>query len=254
MGLADVPVPRCKEAPAEAAVGREELVHRVASSSTFERSPRLRAFFLHVCRCALDNKPEGGNGTAGRHLRVRSAARLQPERRQHCPLAGPAAAAETGAPLRQRGQGRGDRYHHPERQVSTRLRDSFRRAGDTARCPPPEQGKSRRLLRILVGVAVLFGLVIICLGYLLFKSRSATPQASVAPAGSVARPEQSEAVQPSRSRPLGVSPRRRRSPYRRRSYRGSLCGRVGAPLGSGPLLRRRRSPAWSAAFLPPCGR
>ena len=59
MGLADVPMPRCKEAPAEAAVEREELVHRVASSSTFERSPRLRAFFLHVCRCALDNKPEG---------------------------------------------------------------------------------------------------------------------------------------------------------------------------------------------------
>ena len=41
------------------AAEREELVHRVASSSTFERSPRLRAFFLHVCRCALDNKPEG---------------------------------------------------------------------------------------------------------------------------------------------------------------------------------------------------
>ena len=59
MGLADVPVPRYKEPPAEAAVEREELVHRVASSSTFERSPRLRAFFLHVCRCALDNKPEG---------------------------------------------------------------------------------------------------------------------------------------------------------------------------------------------------
>ena len=59
MGLADVPMPRCKEAPAEAAAEREELVHRVASSSTFERSPRLRAFFLHVCRCALDNKPEG---------------------------------------------------------------------------------------------------------------------------------------------------------------------------------------------------
>ena len=46
MGLADVPVPRCKEAPAEVALAREELVRRVASSTTFERSPRLRAFFL----------------------------------------------------------------------------------------------------------------------------------------------------------------------------------------------------------------
>ncbi len=37
---------------------REELVRRVAASITFQKSPRLRAFFLHVCRCALDNKPE----------------------------------------------------------------------------------------------------------------------------------------------------------------------------------------------------
>ena len=58
MGLAEVPLSHSKEAPPEAAGEREELVRRVASSSTFERSPRLRAFFLHVCRCALDNKPE----------------------------------------------------------------------------------------------------------------------------------------------------------------------------------------------------
>ena len=53
---------------------------------------------------------------------------------------------------------------------------------------------------------MLFGLVIICLGYLLYKSRSATPQAAVAPAGPVTRPDQSEAVQPSRSRPLALAP------------------------------------------------
>ena len=34
------------------------MVRRVASSTTFEKSPRLQAFFLHVCRCALDNQPE----------------------------------------------------------------------------------------------------------------------------------------------------------------------------------------------------
>jgi hypothetical protein len=38
--------------------GDEELVRRVASSATFEKSPRLRAFFLHVCRCAMEDKPE----------------------------------------------------------------------------------------------------------------------------------------------------------------------------------------------------
>ena len=33
-------------------------MRRVASSVTFEKSPRLRAFFLHVCRCARENKSE----------------------------------------------------------------------------------------------------------------------------------------------------------------------------------------------------
>jgi hypothetical protein len=42
----------------ETARQREELVQRVASSVTFEKSPRLRAFFRHVCRCALENKSE----------------------------------------------------------------------------------------------------------------------------------------------------------------------------------------------------
>ncbi|MFP5204264.1 MAG: malectin domain-containing carbohydrate-binding protein [Acidobacteriota bacterium] len=37
---------------------REEIVRRVAASATFEKSPRLRAFFLHVCKCALEDKPE----------------------------------------------------------------------------------------------------------------------------------------------------------------------------------------------------
>jgi hypothetical protein len=56
MGLADLP--RFHEVPAEPPGQREELVRRVASSGTFEKSPRLRAFFLHVCQCALDNRPE----------------------------------------------------------------------------------------------------------------------------------------------------------------------------------------------------
>ncbi len=47
-----------KKVPAEVDPPREELVRRVGSSSTFEKSPRLRAFFLHVCRCALEDKPE----------------------------------------------------------------------------------------------------------------------------------------------------------------------------------------------------
>ena len=58
MSLEVVTVMHPKKAPAEVDRQREELVHRVASSVTFEKSPRLRAFFLHVCRCALEDKSE----------------------------------------------------------------------------------------------------------------------------------------------------------------------------------------------------
>ncbi len=58
MTLEVLTVMHSEEAPAVAAMQREELVRRVASSVTFEKSPRLRAFFLHVCRCARENKSE----------------------------------------------------------------------------------------------------------------------------------------------------------------------------------------------------
>ena len=53
---------------------------------------------------------------------------------------------------------------------------------------------------------MLFGLVIVSLGYLLYKSRSVAPQATVASPGSINRPDQSEAVHPSSNLPLGLAP------------------------------------------------
>lgn len=47
-----------KTALTESDASRQELFDRVASSATFEKSPRLRAFLLYVCRCALQEKPE----------------------------------------------------------------------------------------------------------------------------------------------------------------------------------------------------
>lgn len=47
-----------RQAPPEGLGARWELVCRVASSVTFEKSPRLRAFLLHVCRCAIQERPE----------------------------------------------------------------------------------------------------------------------------------------------------------------------------------------------------
>ncbi len=58
MSLEVLTVMHSEEAPADSAKQREVLVRRVASSVTFEKSPRLRAFFLHVCRCARENKSE----------------------------------------------------------------------------------------------------------------------------------------------------------------------------------------------------
>jgi hypothetical protein len=58
MSLEVVPVMHPKKAPVNASGPREDLVRRVATSETFEKSPRLRAFFLHVCRCALEDCPE----------------------------------------------------------------------------------------------------------------------------------------------------------------------------------------------------
>ena len=51
-------VTRSQPAPIESEEEHDELIRRVASSVTFEKSPRLRAFFLHVCRCAIEKKAE----------------------------------------------------------------------------------------------------------------------------------------------------------------------------------------------------
>ena len=121
MSLEVLTVMHSEKAPADAARQREELVHRVASSVTFEKSPRLRAFFLHVCRCARENKSEEATEPQiaiyvyGRRPGynpnedniVRSQARVL--------------ADEAGAPFRQRGQGRARHHHHPEGPIPARL-------------------------------------------------------------------------------------------------------------------------------------
>ena len=205
MGLADVPLPRCT-GPPEGAVEREELARRVASSSTFERSPRLRAFFLHVCRCAIDHKPEAATEqqvgicvydrppgyNPNEDNIVRSQARLLRMKLEHH--------------FANEGKDEAVVITIPKGRYLPLFEPRFEEPVVLHGVPPPEQGKSRRLLQILAGVAVLFGLVIVWLGYLLFKSTSATPQASVAPAGSVPRPQQSEAGLPPRSQPVAVPP------------------------------------------------
>jgi len=205
MGLADVPVPHSKEAPADAAGERETLVRRVASSSAFEKSPRLRAFFLHVCRCALDNKPEAATEhqigicvyerPAGYNPNedniVRSQARLLRMKLEHH--------------FANEGKDESIVITIPKGRYLPVFETRSEEAVTPAGAPALVQGKPRRMLQIAVGVAVLFVLVIVWLGYLLRESKSSTAKTSVAPAGSVTRPEQN-AAGPLSSQPVALAP------------------------------------------------
>ena len=205
MGGADVPVSRCKDALAESAIEREELVRRVASSSTFERSPRLRAFFLHVCRCALDNKPElateqqvgicvydrpPGYNPNDDNI-VRSQARLLRLKLEHH--------------FANEGKNEAIVITIPKGRYLPLFETRAKEPVTLQRVPTPKLGRSPRSVRILVGVAVLFGLAIVWLGYRWFKSTSAAPRPSDAPAASVARPELSAADAPSRNASVGIA-------------------------------------------------
>jgi hypothetical protein len=206
MGPADVPAPRWKNAFAESAMEREELVRRVASSSTFERSPRLRAFLLHVCRCALDNKPEAateqqvgicvydrppGYNPNDDNI-VRSQARLLRLKLEHH--------------FAHEGKDEALVITIPKGRYLPVFETRFEKPVILHGVPVPGKGKSRRSLQILVGMAVAFGLAIVWIGYRSFKSTSAASHASIVPAGSFPRPDQSAAAPPSRSEPLASAP------------------------------------------------
>jgi len=207
MGLADVPPPRSRLAvPSETALEREELVQRVASSTTFEKSPRLRAFFLHVCRCALDNKPESATEqqvgvcvydrppgyNPNEDNIVRSQARLlRMKLEHHFANEGKEEVIVITIP-----KGR----YLPV--FETRAEEPVVLHALT----PPKKGKSDRLVRILAGVALLFGLVIVCLGYLVFRLTSALPEAAISPPGSVSPTEPRPAGPPSKIQRVAVAP------------------------------------------------
>ena len=206
MGSQDKPDSHGNDVPVGFAGPREELVHRVASSGTFEKSARLRAFFLHVCRCALENRPAAATEQQiGIHVYdrppgynpnedniVRSQARLLRMKLEHY-------FANEGK---------------DEPVIVTvpkgRYLPVFETRSDTPAALPGvrsrERGKSRRLLWILVGLAIVFGLLVVGLGYLLLRSRSANPSAPVAPSGSVSRPLEGEAAPAAKGPMEGLAP------------------------------------------------
>ena len=181
-------------------------MRRLASSSTFEKSPRLQAFFLYVCRCAIENKPEEvseqqiGINVYGRlpgynpneDNIVRSQARLLRMKLDHH-------FAHEGK-------------HEPV--VISIPKGHYlpvfeTRAEDTVVSPAVSkaaEGKARRLRQILFGAAVLLGLVVVLLGYLLFESKSSVPPSSVVTADSASKPEPSAAYPPTTKQPLVLAP------------------------------------------------
>jgi hypothetical protein len=170
-----------KPAPTKAASQLEELVHRVASSETFEKSPRLRAFLVYVCRCALEDKSDeatesqigifvygrapGYNSTEDNI--VRSQARMLRMKLEHH-------FANEGK---------------DEPVIITIPKGHYLPVFETRSVeqpPPPEifapaERQTRPLRWLLVGVAVLFGLAGIWLGYVLFESSHTTRTTSDAP-------------------------------------------------------------------------
>jgi hypothetical protein len=205
MGSAGIPVPRWKNTSAESVTEREEVVRRVASSSTLVRSPRLRAFFLHVCQCALDNKPEAateqqvGICVYGRPPGynpnddniVRSQARLlRLKLEHHFANEGKDEAVIITIPK--------GRY--------LPVFESRSEPPVPQGVPPPESGKFRHSLRIRVGVAVLFGLVTVWFGYRSFKSVSSPPRAPIASAALAPREVQGGAVPPQGIGPVASGP------------------------------------------------
>ena len=203
MGLEVLTVMHSESGHGDAAMQREELVRRVASSVTFEKSPRLRAFFLHVCRCARENKSEEATEPQiaiyvyGRRPGynpnedniVRSQARMLRMKLEHH--------------FANEGKDEPIIISIPKGQYlpifETRSKEAqIEPLHVQPRIPAPQVRKRSRFGQVLAGGA-LFVLAVLFLGYLRLESRRTPSPSSVLPAASVSQPRQNEAEQQQRS-------------------------------------------------------
>ncbi len=196
MSLGVLMIAHSKGPPTEGAEERQGLVRRVAVSVTLEKSPRLRAFFLHVCKCALENRSDEateqqiGIYVYGRQPSynpnedniVRSQARvLRMKLEHHFVNEGKDEPVIITIPKGQYLPIFEARFKEP--QIQPRV------------LPPPPESKPRRSVTVAAGVAVLFGLVIALLGYLSFESRRSPSPSALVPTATVSQETQS-AVEP----------------------------------------------------------
>ena len=182
MSLEVVSVMHHPKSPPRVSEELEDLVRRVASSETFEKSPRLRAFFLHVCRCALEDKSEEateqqiGIFVYGRSPSynpnedniVRSQARvLRMKLEHHFANEGRDESYVITVP-----KGRYLPIFEPRVVVPTPRPEILL---------PPER-KARPVPWIWIGAAILLALMVLALSYRLFRSKTNADSTSVLPA------------------------------------------------------------------------
>jgi hypothetical protein len=185
MSLEIVTMAHSINAPAALASERKELVRRVASSITFEKSPRLRAFLLHVSKCAIEDRAEEateqqiGIYVYGRQATynpnddniVRSQARvLRMKLEHHFANEGKSESIVITIPKGQYLPLFAPRPPEPPRLFT----DS-----------QPAVPKFNRLRHVLIGGGIVFGLVLIGLGYVLIKPRTSSPPSSLNASNSV---------------------------------------------------------------------
>jgi hypothetical protein len=199
MGLEVVTVMHSKRVLGEPAELQEDLVHRVASSTTFEKSPRLRAFFLHVCRCALEEKPEEateqqiGIYVYGRPPGynpnedniVRSQARVLRMKLEHH--------------FANEGKDESVVITIPKGQYLPVFESRLTGPLPLPEIPSPVTREAGHSRWIMVALAAFLGLIVLVLGYFLIKSRTATPTpasstSSLAPAAPTSPPVLNDTV------------------------------------------------------------
>lgn len=191
------------EAPAELKREHKELVRRVSLSATFEKSPRLRAFFLHVCRCAVEDKPEEATEqqigiwvydrapsyNPNEDNIVRSQARmLRMKLEHHFANEGRDEPVIINIP-----KGRYFPVFEP------RPMEPSRPQMPAAPAPGP-----RRSRWILAGIAVLLGLAVAWLGYRLVLSKASSPSPFAAPGTTIPQPDENYAIAPPGSHPVAA--------------------------------------------------
>ena len=206
MRLEVVTVTRSEPPPADRSGEREELVRRVGSSVTFEKSPRLRAFFFHVCRCAFENEAEKateqqiGIYVYGRRAGynpnedniVRSQARVLRMKLEHH--------------FANEGKDEAVVITIPKGQY---LPVFVPRPTEPPKPTPDAESPDRRIHlshKVLAGAVLLLGILIACAAYLLVKSRPRNAPPAVPHVAPVVVDGQPEADTQTKGRPIDVAP------------------------------------------------